>query len=303
MELSLGRHRVLGEPGSTLRDPRLAIIHILLVTYIPTAYVYVIRGSRRAIDSLRPGLRASDSEVALLEAAVGRYREWWPTLASLGVLAFTVYTTYATTPKNPYDWTLWTPEVAWHRVLTPFLAWWSGRLVYAVLTESRRLSRLAKHLGPLDLMDLSPLAPFSRQALSNVIVVVGLASILTLFLLDVGNADIVLTVWLGIVVVALASALFPLRGVRRAIHAAKATELAWCNEALQQAREAWSRGAPSPGPAHVGELVAYRDVVKEVREWPVDTSTLVRFALFVLLPLGSWLGGAFVERAIDSLLD
>ena len=301
IELWLGRHRLLGEPGVTLRDPMIAIIHILLATYVPTAYVYVVRGTRGAIHSLRPALLASESEVALLEGAVGRYREWRPALASLAVIGVSVYVTYATTPVNPYDWTFWTHEVGWHRALTPFLAWWIGRLVYSVLTESRRLSRLAERLGPVDLMDLSPLAPFARQARSNVIIVVGVASILSLFLLDVDFVEMVVFVWLGMVVVALASAVFPLRGAHRAIRATKASELAWCNEALQQARRAWARGAPSPGPARVDELVAYRDVVKGVREWPVDTTTLVRFALFALIPLGSWLGGAFVERAIDSL--
>jgi hypothetical protein len=36
---------------------------------------------------------------------------------------------------------------------------------------------------------------------------------------------------------------------------------------------------------------------------PFDTPTLVRFALFLLIPLGSWLGGAVVERVVDLVLD
>jgi len=40
-----------------------------------------------------------------------------------------------------------------------------------------------------------------------------------------------------------------------------------------------------------------------VREWPFDASTLVRFGLYLLIPLGSWAGGAFVERVIDALLE
>jgi hypothetical protein len=37
--------------------------------------------------------------------------------------------------------------------------------------------------------------------------------------------------------------------------------------------------------------------------WRFDTPTLVRFALFLLIPLGSWLGGAVVERVVDLVLD
>jgi hypothetical protein len=37
--------------------------------------------------------------------------------------------------------------------------------------------------------------------------------------------------------------------------------------------------------------------------WRFDTPTGVRFALFLLIPLGSWLGGAVVERVVDLVLD
>ena len=51
------------------------------------------------------------------------------------------------------------------------------------------------------------------------------------------------------------------------------------------------------------EVVAYKQTVEAVREWPFDTSTLLRFAIYLLIPLASWSGGAVVERLIDSLLE
>jgi hypothetical protein len=51
------------------------------------------------------------------------------------------------------------------------------------------------------------------------------------------------------------------------------------------------------------EIVAYKQVVDGVREWPFDASTVMRFALYLLIPLASWSGGAVVERVIDSLLE
>jgi hypothetical protein len=43
-------------------------------------------------------------------------------------------------------------------------------------------------------------------------------------------------------------------------------------------------------------------VVEGVSAWPFDSSTAVRILLYLLIPLGSWAGGAIVERFIDSLL-
>jgi hypothetical protein len=54
--------------------------------------------------------------------------------------------------------------------------------------------------------------------------------------------------------------------------------------------------------SRIEEIVAYRDVVEGVSTWPADSSTFVRFSLYLLIPLGSWAGGAMVERFIDSLL-
>jgi hypothetical protein len=53
----------------------------------------------------------------------------------------------------------------------------------------------------------------------------------------------------------------------------------------------------------MSEVVAYQQLVDGVREWPFDASTLVRFAIYLLIPLASWSGGAVVERVIDSLLE
>ena len=36
--------------------------------------------------------------------------------------------------------------------------------------------------------------------------------------------------------------------------------------------------------------------------WPADSATFGRFSLYLLIPLGSWAGGAIVERFVDSLL-
>ena len=43
--------------------------------------------------------------------------------------------------------------------------------------------------------------------------------------------------------------------------------------------------------------------IKSVREWPFDAPTLTRFFLYVAIPLGSWIGGALVERLLGAALD
>ena len=66
----------------------------------------------------------------------------------------------------------------------------------------------------------------------------------------------------------------------------------------------WAPGpAAGPPPGRMADLLATRAYVADVREWPFDAPTLTRFVLFLLIPLGSWLGGAIVERALAAVLD
>jgi hypothetical protein len=49
-------------------------------------------------------------------------------------------------------------------------------------------------------------------------------------------------------------------------------------------------------------LLAWESRVESVPEWPIDAAALRRIALYLLIPLGSWVGGALVERLVDALL-
>ena len=61
--------------------------------------------------------------------------------------------------------------------------------------------------------------------------------------------------------------------------------------------EAAEAGAKLPG------LMVMEKRIESVREWPFDAPTLTRFFLYVAIPLGSWIGGALVERLLGAALD
>ena len=97
----------------------------------------------------------------------------------------------------------------------------------------------------------------------------------------------------------------PLRGLRRQIRARKAEELAQVREDIRLSRELAATSGPESGPAgaKLPGLIAYMNQIESVREWPFDAPTLTRFFLYVAIPLGSWVGGALVERLLGAALD
>lgn len=102
------------------------------------------------------------------------------------------------------------------------------------------------------------------------------------------------------VVLVLIVLMLPLQGIRMKIRLAKDRELDWCRVKLQESRAQLKTG--SGGGLPLAEVLAYRTLVEDIRNWPFDNPTLTRFMLYLLIPLGSWLGGAFVERGVDLFL-
>ena len=98
--------------------------------------------------------------------------------------------------------------------------------------------------------------------------------------------------WLGM--------MLPLRGIRKKIRATKEQELDWCSNNLRLSRDSLKSGTGEQ--QSIAEVMAYKTMIESIRNWPFDHLTLSRFALYLLIPLGSWLGGAFVERGLDLIL-
>jgi hypothetical protein len=309
IELASGRFAVLLDPAATREtlgarvDFRIALVLILLVAFLPGAFAFGTRGARRAIDELLPALDAPPHERAALRDGAGRFdaaalrRIGWLGIAIAFVIPFV-------TDRHAGVWWLWrySPEPIAQRFLLLAVGWYTTRLLYAVAVESRRLSRAGECVR-VDLLDLRAFAPLTRQSLRHALAILGMLSILALMLFDWDKPGLVPVVAINGVLVALVAVvalLLPLVGARRAIQAAKRAELDWCEAALRASRDALARGTTPVRP--LAELLAWRSFVLAVHEWPLDAPTLRRFFLYLAIPIGSWLGGALVDRALDTVL-
>jgi len=159
---------------------------------------------------------------------------------------------------------------------------------------------LADNIESLDLLELLPYQPLIRQGLTNAILVIGLVSVLSLLGVESRYLPVLAGLWIAFILLAWAGLMLPLRGIRRKIRSAKNQELDWCRQTLKITRDELKAGVGSQKP--IAEIMAYRTMIEDIRNWPFDNSTLVRFTVYLMIPLGSWLGGAFVERGLDLFL-
>jgi hypothetical protein len=52
----------------------------------------------------------------------------------------------------------------------------------------------------------------------------------------------------------------------------------------------------------MSDLVAYRDMIESVSEWPFTLSTYTRVALYVLLPVVTWGIGLVAEEILERVI-
>jgi len=175
-----------------------------------------------------------------------------------------------------------------------------GRMLAMEGALTRGFARIAGRVR-IDLLDLEPLAPLARKGQRSVVLWILLSSCLSLFWF--GGDPAVINSFVLALSLGLAAAAFglPLARVHARIAAAKRAEIARANRALREERASLLAGDPARR-GRVADLAAWRALVEGVPEWPVTLPTLLRSGLFVLIGIGSWLGGALVERILGAVL-
>jgi hypothetical protein len=298
----VGRAFVDGAGNASPNDLRVAVTHILMTAYSASAYAYLLITARKTTHDLSPVARHLPNWPGIADRA-GKH-PWWVLLlvGTASYLIVGVAVTNATTPEptNPWGWQGWNYDVYWHRGTTVLFMWWVGCFCYVTVAESLRLSRLSDDIESLDLLDMRSYQPLIRQGLTNALLVFGMVAVLSLLGVESRYGPLLMGSWMTFIVVAWIGMMLPLRGIRKKIRAAKDQELDWCRQKLKTSREALKSGAGEQ--QSITEILAYRTMIENIRNWPFDSPTLVRFTIYLLIPLGSWLGGAFVERGLDLFL-
>jgi len=289
--------------GGVLRDLRLAIVHCLLIGYLPAALLHVLRRAQRTVHLLKDALNCTREECETLAASI-RLSTGGLVITGLIGLALSFGGPYMVSPvpQNPWSLFTWSPEVAWHRILGPassLMAWWLG---YAIVTVSVRMSRIARKLHRIDLLDLSPLAPFTQLGLTNALLLIGLLSIWSLVMLETGFGQMMFVIGSATLVVTALALLSPVRGVHKRIRQAKETELGWVNGEISKQRSSYQNSDTDRRSGEIANLVAYRGLVESVPEWPFTSSTYTRLILYALLPVMSWGVGIVAEGIVGRAL-
>jgi hypothetical protein len=283
---------------------RLELLNAVVLGVLPVAMAMLLRGARRDLRELAPALGLDPGGLAVEQAAIVRFRSG--TLLAVSLAGSLAGIAIALDPGN---WLGGRPALG-----DPLLLWVLARqmLLFALLAQTawldvilaHRLSRLGERVGTVDLLDLAPLRAFGRSGLRSVSLWMLGSALAALFLLLPFSSHPALFILVLIFAVAVVALLLPALGVHRRLAERKQRELERARDAIRAESEALLAAPAAPGrsPGRLADLLAWEARLDGASTWPFDASTLLRFALYVSLGLGSWLGGAAVERILDLAL-
>jgi hypothetical protein len=280
------------------------LLQITILSLTPMATLYALRGAQGDLDELRPLLRTAASASAMDPGRIlllGRR-----TLALIGAAGVALALALLFAPGSWQDGrpAMEHANFSWAALRSSVLGWLVARSVGIELAIAWGFSKLGERGVEVDWLDQRPLAPFARKGLRSVFLL-GLYSVLfSLFLLEPWGRVVATPLLVLFPLLCVAALLLPVSGVHRRLAAVKQAELARVDTVLRSEAEAnLAPGGSAPAGARLANLVAWRGLVEAASTWPFDLATWLRFALYVSLGLGSWLGGALVERLLGAALD
>ncbi len=282
------------------------LVNAALFGYLPAALMTARRGSLRDLEVLRPRLCCGEAELESLGASLRTFQGVPARLlltASPAVgFAFALVdpSLSANTTQSPDN-----PLFVWALLRTALFVWLISRLFLAEFQMTRLYWHMGRDLVEVELLDLRSLAPFARKGQRSALIWVLFTSIFSLFWLSDSASSANLPLLFLLIGVVTAAFVLPLVGVRAQIRERKQAELAELRTQIQRERAGLldaEQRAGAPSSARLANLIGYHQLVDGVREWPVDASNLLRFGLYLMLGLGSWLGGALVERVLSLFL-
>ena len=288
-----------------LRVDRLAILMMLMIAFILMVVRYTALNNaldRQQYGLEEPLLDRHETEIRALHLPRDKIRG--SRLAgAAGVLAFAGLVEVILFVNGEQ---LVVPWIQLHdrsvtMALAVLMGWFFGRGSYFEFMPTSHRPRPQR--SDIDLLNLDDVYAIGRSGLRGALVCFVGMSIGSLFFLGTG-----LGLWgvLSFFAIGLGIGLWvllrPAREVRSLIHAVKREELAQVEPRVRQARDDALTGDVSTQ-GRLTDLLAYQDRVASTPEWPFDSSTVLRFGLYLLIPVGSMVGGALVERIVDMVLD
>jgi len=276
-----------------------AVFFAVILAYIVPVFDLIAARCEDAFDELRPILRATDEEAAVLRARI-RHR---PAKAQLWTVALGVAAGLAhnlvLAGRFGIAGTFTGSAAAAALSVGTFVVWIVMTTAILGLVQIARLFASLARRVDVDLLQPTQLRPFARVAVISTLAMVGAEAAFPILSLD-GRQLLPLTMLPGMAIVFVAMVVLfasPLLPVQAAIANAKRNEVARLSARIAEVANA--APAEEERIARLAPLLTYRKAIEQAREWPFDSGTASRLAFYLVIPPLTWIAAAVMQHLVD----
>jgi hypothetical protein len=273
--------------------PRATATLFVLAAYVPLAHYYLRRWTAQHLASLHSSFGAIISCQQSAPAGI--------VAGILGAAIFLVL--FILIPLFVVGFPAMSYQLVAATISGMIFGWLAGRFLVCMVQDSLQMSRLARALPELDLIDLRPLSPFVQQGLkSSLLTVIVLA--LTSHLSIAPGAAVIGSVVFLIIWGTFTLLVFtlPVRGVRDRILREKHVQLEKLRSEIRYEIEQAVDHRDGNAGKRLSALLNLEIRLERVRAWPYDASSWIKLGLYMLIGLGSWVGAAAIERVLEAVI-
>lgn len=278
-------------PSIVVRAP---VTLYVMVGYLPMAVYYLSLWTTNHLETIT-------RQFALARKPVFFPRLTARLLGVAGVVA--MYFLFMHSPDDPlllFQPARWFAEFVFPLVGLVFMGWFNFRFMFLLVWSAIAISRTARHIDSIDLLDTSLVKPYAQHGVRSSLLAVVSLSISANLWLDPGSPAIGSATTVVMLVAAAVLALFlPTWGIHQRLKALKQSELKQVRNAISSRRDPQTRSVDDAQQLRADLALEQR--LMEISEWPFDAGSYGRVTLYVFLGLGSWVGAALVERMLGSL--
>lgn len=285
-DVSAGR-----EPDIAVRAP---VTLYIMVGYLPMAIYYLGHWTDRHLEDLSRqfGLNPAGYVFPRLAANL---------LGSVGAaVMYGLFLHQSTDPwlaVQPGRWSTDYPFILFGLLV---LGWFNFRFMFLLVWNALAVSRTARRIRHLDLLDTALLEPYARHAVrSSLLAIISISISANLWLDPESPAVASVTTLLMLVAATTLALLLPTWGIHQRLKAQKNADLKDIRAAIAARRDPQTRSLDDAQQLRADLALEQR--LMDASEWPLDAGSYARVIVYILLGLGSWVGAALVERVLDTL--
>jgi hypothetical protein len=175
----------------------------------------------------------------------------------------------------------------------------AAHVVVRRFLNSNALRSLGRQHAKVDLLRLDSLLPFGRIGTLDFAILVVTVSFSAFQSIDAGFRW---DYYRNALIIGLSAAfillLVPMLGIRQNVRATKQRAIEKLNAAIAAA----DRELGSDSLHYLNNLLQQRKTIERAREWPLDTTSISRVAIYAVVPPLAWFGSAFAEILIEAAL-